>query len=328
MNRKTLLFALLFSLFGCDRDDDDNVVWDIVVTDEATNLVDLNSEYDDYNSDLGYPHTISEIFFSSKRTGSHDNYDVVEANLQISYHKKAGGVFNVSVISPSQRPLEVGNAILPKINDANNQLGPHRYITGNDLFFLYGTEVNGVFAIHALEYTNWNLSKPREISEPFVLSGINARGDNLYPCIDEEKNEMFFCSNRKGSDFDIYSAKYSGPITKQSLMTGEPETISMIGELSGEYDDKCPIVDNDLMVFTSNRPGGFGGFDLWYSYYENGSWTTPGNFGSKVNSEFDDYRPIIVEFWGAPRMMIFSSNRPGGKGGFDLYAVKIGLPEK
>lgn len=46
-------------------------------------------------------------------------------------------------------------------------------------------------------------------------------------------------------------------------------------------------------------------------------------FGDKINSEYDEYRPIIVPFGEFDdTMLIFSSNRPGGKGGFDLYAAR------
>jgi hypothetical protein len=84
-----------------------------------------------------------------------------------------------------------------------------------------------------------------------------------------------------------------------------------------------------MLIFTSNRPGGYGGFDLYYSKYENGNWSAPTNFGSKINSPFDEYRPILfdeeIDF--EKDMMVFSSNRTGGKGGFDLYFVGIPISE-
>lgn len=78
----------------------------------------------------------------------------------------------------------------------------------------------------------------------------------------------------------------------------------------------------NMMVFTSDRSGGFGGFDLYYSIFSNGQWGMPINFGNKVNSPYDEYRPIITAVYGFDNnFMIFSSNRPGGKGSFDLYYV-------
>jgi hypothetical protein len=78
------------------------------------------------------------------------------------------------------------------------------------------------------------------------------------------------------------------------------------------------------MVFVSNRPGGLGGYDLWYSKLINNSWSKPINFGSPINTKYDEYRPIIVKYKDIRNdLMIFSSNRPGGFGGFDLYYIGI-----
>ena len=46
------------------------------------------------------------------------------------------------------------------------------------------------------------------------------------------------------------------------------------------------------MVFTSNRQGGFGGFDLWYSIFDGTEWSEPKNFGERINTEYDEYRPF------------------------------------
>ena len=94
--------------------------------------------------------------------------------------------------------------------------------------------------------------------------------------------------------------------------------------LSGNFNDKCPYIYEVIMVFTSDREGGHGGFDLYYSLLEDGEWGTPVNFGPEINSEYDEYRPIYFSFYDYDfqNLMIFSSDRPGGLGGFDLYMVK------
>jgi hypothetical protein len=102
----------------------------------------------------------------------------------------------------------------------------------------------------------------------------------------------------------------------------EPAVPELNPVLSSDYDDKCPFIDSDIMVFTSNREGGEGGFDLYYSLLEDGSWTAPVNFGPEINTEYDEYRPIVFSFDSFKRLIIFSSDRPGGQGGFDLYMVK------
>jgi hypothetical protein len=102
-----------------------------------------------------------------------------------------------------------------------------------------------------------------------------------------------------------------------------------VDNINSTSDDKCPMVYNKLMVFTSNRPGGYGGYDLYYSLFRDGNWSAPVNFGPKINSSSDEYRPLIGFFSNFENIyMIFSSNRPGGLGGYDLYFTGIEVPAK
>lgn len=79
-----------------------------------------------------------------------------------------------------------------------------------------------------------------------------------------------------------------------------------------------------MLVFSSDRPGGLGGYDLYYSFKTGEGWTEPENFGPSVNSEYDEFWPVVSDSWEfSNQLMIFSSNRPGGLGGFDLYFTGI-----
>ncbi|MDD2824658.1 MAG: hypothetical protein PHR05_05625, partial [Bacteroidales bacterium] len=123
--------------------------------------------------------------------------------------------------------------------------------------------------------------------------------------------------------FDIYSFDLGqGPLFHDFLSGTSPYEITKESILSSAGNDKSPSLYGDYLVFASDREGGYGGFDLYYSRYENNAWTDPVNFGSKVNSANDEYRPVIFSFL-YYTLMIFSSDRPGGKGGFDLYCVDI-----
>jgi hypothetical protein len=54
--------------------------------------------------------------------------------------------------------------------------------------------------------------------------------------------------------------------------------------------DRNPHVspNHDICVFSSNRDGGFGGFDLWISRMEGTRWSEPTNLGKAINSEADE----------------------------------------
>jgi Tol biopolymer transport system component len=82
-----------------------------------------------------------------------------------------------------------------------------------------------------------------------------------------------------------------------------------------------PAISRDglSLYISSNRPGGFGGFDLWVSQRAsvNDPWGPPVNLGPNTNSSSDE---ILPNFSPDGHVMFFSTNRPGGSGNFDIWA--------
>jgi hypothetical protein len=90
-------------------------------------------------------------------------------------------------------------------------------------------------------------------------------------------------------------------------------------DLSSTSDDLRPTVrlDGLELYFNSNRPGSQGN-DLWVSWrpspYSN--WLFPRSLGPTVNTSSEEQFPALSP---DARTLVFSSNRPGGRGGSDLY---------
>ena len=319
--KKISILLLVILLIGCEK----KFKYDIIVTETATNLEKLNSEFDDYNSDLPYPHMLSDIYFSSNRNSQGSNFDIVGGGLQFSYHKD-DNILNLEI---SNSPPRESNLLFPKINSSFDELGPHSYIYNNyiyenysrmDMLFFYATNSDQKFKINFVELTSILYSNNSKVSDPITLGQINEKGDNLYPSIGEDRTKLYYCSNRDDSYFSIYSAIYSSEITKQSLIDDNIVEIRKEEILCSSYDDKCPFICGNFMVFASNRDGNF---DLWYSKFENNQWGKPLKFGEEINStNSNDYRPVVFNVLGY-NLMVFSSDRPGGKGGYDLYIAKI-----
>ncbi|MFW5752121.1 MAG: OmpA family protein, partial [bacterium] len=77
--------------------------------------------------------------------------------------------------------------------------------------------------------------------------------------------------------------------------------------------------DGRLMYYTAcNRSGGFGKCDIYYSEKVGDKWTRPSNLGSSVNSSFSEKQPSISP---DGRTLYFISDRPGGKGGYDIWVT-------
>lgn len=78
--------------------------------------------------------------------------------------------------------------------------------------------------------------------------------------------------------------------------------------------------DETTLYFVSDRPGGYGGKDIWLSYFVNGKWQVPVNLGPNVNTEKDETAPSIAA---DGKTLFFSSNGRPGMGGFDIFSSKL-----
>lgn len=98
------------------------------------------------------------------------------------------------------------------------------------------------------------------------------------------------------------------PGTSGSLNTGALEGCAFVAQR------------DDVLYFASNRVGGLGGLDIWYSVRGgNGAWSDPVNF-AEVNSSADDFCPSAHR---NGKDFLFVSSRAGGCGGADIHAARL-----
>ncbi len=74
--------------------------------------------------------------------------------------------------------------------------------------------------------------------------------------------------------------------------------------------------DGQRVYFASNREGGFGGFDIYYTDRIGDGWSSPKNLGSNVNTDGDEISPSLDA-----EILYFASNKHSGFGGFDLFSI-------
>jgi Tol biopolymer transport system component len=98
-----------------------------------------------------------------------------------------------------------------------------------------------------------------------------------------------------------------------AVLTGSP---ARGGELN-------PFISRDglSLYFSSDRPGGFGGLDIWVSQRPsvNDPWGEPQNLGPNVNTPSTENSPALSP---DGRRLYFQSDRPGAFGDLDLYVSK------
>jgi hypothetical protein len=299
--------------------------------DTPVNLEEFNSEYDDYNSTIPILGDFFPLCFSTNRHSQGGEFNIIYMPMSVVFSKTSGELKVSNEYGPwNSHGNDFGilqNAVR-KVNSTGNELGPNlmfdRYneLEVNNFVLLYATDPGGDFDIG---YTSCIDTSDFSESRPVVF--LNSRYDDLYPCFNSDFSKIYFCSDREEGVFNIFSVDVNHVEDDiiGVLSDTEPHEVVKDEVLSSEYADKCPYIFENTLVFTSNRPGGYGGFDLYYSKLEGGEWGAPVNFGPVINSTLDEYRPILFEedVDYDRIMMIFSSNRPGGKGGFDLYFVGV-----
>lgn len=328
---KKLFFLLTFICFACHEASKRGNISIVPV-----NLAEINSAFDDYNSNSPIFMESLSLFFSTNRKTSGSNFDIVHHPLDIISSYKTGKV-TVEEYNVTNGYHDKVSDALYRMNTDSDELGPYIWSEGtkanatddkygyNVYLFLYSSNEGGnqdIKFLHNLDDESY--------SSPISISFLNSPQDDAYPSLTTDSSALYFCSSRKGG-FDIYKATLNKNISvRQNLEDTSPKDIVEVSLLSSSADDKCPLILDNIMVFVSNRPGGFGGFDLYYSIFKNGDWAAPVNFGDKINTEFDEYRPFIKPMGKDfdNDFMIFSSNRPGGKGGFDLYYVGVPKSEQ
>lgn len=296
------------------------------------NFSDVNSTFDDYNSDLDitWNEKSFKLIFSTNRNSFGNDFDFIAYGGRIEFDLINGSFSMTSGVSD--------NALVTALNSGYNEMGPfftHDYDyfypyynkTEDVKRFFYSSDASGNLDIICCYYDfGEGVFTPE--GDPAPITGLNTGFNEGYLTIhnsEASRETVYFMSDRDGS-FDIYQAT-----GEENLLINESTslTVTRMTQLSSSADDKCPYVCGDMIVFTSDREGGFGGFDLWYSVFDGQDWLAPENMGEEINSTYDEYRPVVVSTMEAGflnDLMIFSSNRPGGKGGFDLYYV--GIPRR
>lgn len=326
---KILFFAFIITLTSCIKifnNDDYDFTYETIVTEFPVNLENINSSFDDYNSDLPYPAFRYGIYFSTNRNSSGNNFDIIHKGMDVSYHPK-DDILNISNVSDANSYNKYTSKVLEAINTDFDEYGPF-YHFGDEAYeyFFYANNESGNFDIKyaSSKKSDFGTYNAQEIiNAPESFESINSEYDDYYPCIFNENKSLVFCSNREMEVFNIYETAFIENEINPNYHVATEHEIVKNTVLSSDKNDKCPFVVGNIMVFTSDREGGYGGFDLYFSQYLDGKWSQPQNLGDKINSEYDEYRPIIIPFGEFDdTMLIFSSNKPGGKGGFDLYAAR------
>lgn len=182
---------------------------------------------------------------------------------------------------------------------------------------IYGWTGNGYLKIYEVDTTN--------ISEPAVKrlpETVNSKFHNGPATFTADFNTIYFSRTditeaTKAKKLSV-GQKYIYYSEKKDGVWGEAILIPFNKDEKFNVQHPALSPNGDILYFSSDMPGGYGGSDLYASRKSgNGEWSKPENCGSAVNTAFDEVFPYLR----ADGKLYFSSKGHTGLGGLDLFSA-------
>ncbi|MBP6569488.1 MAG: tetratricopeptide repeat protein, partial [Saprospiraceae bacterium] len=119
-----------------------------------------------------------------------------------------------------------------------------------------------------------------------------------------------FLQNGKMSSVSIAEVNERGEITSSVPFA--------FNEVGSTINSAHLAFDGSALYFSSDRSGGYGGFDIYVSYHTNGTWSLPKNLGSSINTEGNEVTPFLRK-----NVLYFASDYHPGLGGYDIVYSEV-----
>lgn len=165
-----------------------------------------------------------------------------------------------------------------------------------------GIYFEDIFISYKNDSGKWEVPKP--------IDEINTIGHDAVTYLSYDGQELYLYKNFGKGNGDILVSKLKGH--KWSL----PEPVRGINSPYWEG-SICFSPDEKFVYFSSERPGGLGGRDIWFGQkMADGSYGNIQNLGNTINSALDEDCPFITA---DGKTLIFASNGPNSIGGYDIF---------
>ncbi len=234
---------------------------------------------------------------------------------------KENAIFSLELI---KHPVNVTFKNLGKdVNSVYND--KHPFITNKEDFIMFTSDRKGVrggFEDGDGYVPDVMLAKVKKGKDAFKgsrsMSGsFSTEFDEFVAGGSPDGSYFIYATNEQFQQFDL-KITYKAP-KKRSYPSS-----SFMQSLNGRNSHEMSATitnDGSLIIFSSDRKGGYGGFDLWMSKrLPNGTWGTPINMGPSINTNLDENFPNFSE---DENYITFSSDGLKGMGGFDLFKTKF-----
>ena len=204
----------------------------------------------------------------------------------------------------------------PSINTEYSEVIP--FITADKSKLVFSSKRPGRFGIYEDENKNGSdiymadREGDRWVNVHKMGFEINTEMNDLVVGMNDLGTILLVNRTRKGMDYgNLFICENKNGTWLKPVMLSE--------QINSEHKESsaCITAEGKLIYFSSNRPGGFGGKDIWeVKQLPNGNWAKPFNIGGLINSPYDEEAPFISP---NGQTLYFSSNGHETIGGYDIY---------
>ncbi len=194
----------------------------------------------------------------------------------------------------------------PLFNDDKSNFNPVISADGKTFAFMVALKFYDAIMLSKLVGNKW--SPPVNITPE-----LQTEGDIYISCLSSD-GKILYLSKDDNYNSDIFTSTYDG--------TTWGQTVKLNKNINTKYWESHGFVteDGEQLIFASDRPGGFGGLDLYLSKKVNGDWGPPVNLGPEINTQFNEDRPFLIN---NGKILFFSSQGHSTMGGYDLFRSEL-----
>jgi len=225
---------------------------------------------------------------------------------------------------PAGYPVVLRNTL--NINTKSMEFAPKRYqnglvyVTSRRKFGPRDQETGETF--YELYYAELNPDGMPFKPEPFSTS-LNSELHENSVAFNRKGDKIFFTRNNMVNGMTRTNAegRIGMKIFEADLGPFDWENIRELPFNSDEYSCLHPTLspDGKKLFFSSNMPGGYGNYDIWFVIWDGASWSRPINAGAQVNTTKNEVFP----FMHSSGTLFFNSDGYDGEGGLDLYLIDM-----
>jgi peptidoglycan-associated lipoprotein len=124
------------------------------------------------------------------------------------------------------------------------------------------------------------------------------------------------------AEYDTVKQKWQKAKRVKNINGQTEEVITLKGKKKyvASYDAQPALAENGkVLYFISDRKGGYGGTDIWFSRFTADGWSAPQNAGPQINTPFDEIFPNYID---SLQTLYFASMGHTGIGGFDIFKAQ------